>query len=1000
MRQKIYALFLLILLNNLISPPLHAQCIYNDNNVVCDNAPPLNCLPASFSLPEFFTDISEIPGCPTPFAFHNTSWFTIEITSSTILLSITPSNCQYGLGIQVGLYNGCDFSAIPLYVQCQCVLSPVLIGVSGIPPGTYYLFVDGCSGDICDVDVELLTGSIDPITTVLETPARPRRVSNPSTTVCPGDLVSFTTDQIYGAEDYSWDFPPGVIPILLDCNGASVIWGDQSGPVTVTAESACIGQATTSPPLFITVGSTTSTTTGSYCFPEESGFFYAPTDSFYTAGVYDINLLASNGCDSIVTLIVEEESSLLNTIDVTLCPGEEIEINGVFYNSPIDTLITLPDASSSGCDSSISLIVTIASDIEVSATTLDAQCGACVGQIDLSVSGGIPPYTFLWSNNSITEDLSGLCAGTYSVTIVDGNNCTSTQSYTIDDSANSVLELSAVLNQPTCPGNCNGSLMLNIACGNPPFQIDWESGLPDNTTDLNNLCAGSYSVTVTDATGLNNTATFDLPDPNPILANPSSTDVSCFGGNDGSIVLNPSSGAAPYNYSWNDLAMGNFASRSGLAAGTYVVTVTDFDDCSITTTVTINEPTMLAIALEINNLTCSEKGSAAATVSGGTAPYSYQWSTGSTASDIDQLEFGSYGLTVTDANGCTLSQDFEIIDECCELVISLETIDVPCGAGSVGQISINIDVEGTPPYTVEWSDPDLRDTLTLTVLPPGVYAMTITDASGCMISEEAEVLAECCPEEFTLDITDESCTGINDGSIAVNIDNPATPPYTFEWSDPNLPNESTLSNLSPGAYALTLTNGDGCSKIETFDIASSLDLEVTTTFADCDGKGGSATASADGFFLSFFWSNGGSGSSQSDLAVGDYSVTVYNLFGGCRSAADFTIEEDPACPDGLVMAPHVVAAKPDAPGLSMQLSPNPASEQGRIEYALEAAARVTISLFDGQGRLLRQLEQEVARSAGAHQLNIDLADLNAGIYFVQLQTDTGQRQLEKWIKSD
>ncbi|MEM1320301.1 MAG: T9SS type A sorting domain-containing protein [Bacteroidota bacterium] len=990
--KQILTTTLCCLLGLLASLQVDAQC-RNEGGTRCSFASPINCVPTTIYTQQERADVSDpFPGCPS-FALDNPSWYSIDVISTVLGIRAVPS-CANGTGFQMALYADCNPTVPPLAVQCGCTTGPVFMEVSNITPGTYYILVDGCGGDVCDIDIELTRGSLQGASVVLDPLFPPLATSD---NVCPGEFVSLEVNPIAGAEFYNWSFPPGVTVLNTDCNAAQVVWGSQGGAVTVTAGSFCLGQTVTSPPTIIDVPTFTTDIFRSYC-TEDLAYYFPELDIFFPAGFYEIPLLSARGCDSLLRLTVEELTSPLNTIEQTLCPGESIVIDGTIYDSPINTLLTLTDATSQNCDSTILLILDVASELVLEEQIGDAQCDVCNGFIDVSVSGGILPYQFTWSNGTNGEDVSGLCAGNYQLTVTDNNGCTVVQTYTVNNEAGTELAITALTNSPDCPGGCDGSLMLNIACGTPPYSIDWEDGLPDDNTILGNLCSDVYEVTVTDATGLTGSTAIVINDPMPISINPSVTNISCFGASDGSISLSPFGGTPPYSYRWSDLTLGNFASRTNLAAGTYTAEITDANDCVAELTISITEPSALSLSIEAVNVTCAAKGSATATVDGGTTPYSYAWSNSASTASIDELEFGTYGLTVTDANGCTISQEFEIIDECCELAISLTATDIPCDEGEIGTVTVNIDVEGTPPYAIEWSNPNLPKELTLTDLPPGVYAVTLTDATGCQVSGDAEVLAECCPEDFTLEVMDESCRGINDGSINVNIGNPVTPPYSFEWSDPNLPNESQLSDLLAGDYSLTLTNGEGCSKVETFSIASSLNLEVTTTFANCEGDGGSATATADGFFLNFFWSNGGSGASQFNLSVGDYSVTVFNLFGGCRSGADFTIEEDPACPDDFVVAPNVATVKPEALGLSMQVSPNPTKGQGQIRYTLEEATAVTLELYDLQGRRVRQLERAQPHTAGYHEVDVDLSDLESGTYMVSLSTAKGQRSLLPWVK--
>jgi hypothetical protein len=222
--------------------------------------------------------------------------------------------------------------------------------------------------------------------------------------------------------------------------------------------------------------------------------------------------------------------------------------------------------------------------------TTDVWCfGASTGMIDLGVSGGTAPYSYAWSNLETTEDISGLAAGTYTVTVTDANGCTATASATVSEPASAIA---AVINSTTnvsCFGESSGMIDLSVSGGTAPYTFAWDNGA--TTEDLAGLQAGSYNVTVTDANGCRRTASAIIREPSdlPFAALNSETDVSCFGGSDGAIDVSAGGGTAPYTFVWDNGA--TTEDLSGIEAGSYNVMVTDANGCTATAAFSINEPT-------------------------------------------------------------------------------------------------------------------------------------------------------------------------------------------------------------------------------------------------------------------------------------------------------------------------------------------------------------------------------------------------------------------------
>ncbi|MFC0776460.1 SprB repeat-containing protein, partial [Terrimonas alba] len=298
--------------------------------------------------------------------------------------------------------------------------------------------------------------------------------------------------------------------------------------------------------------------------------------------------------------------------------------------------------------------------LALTSSKVDVLCfGNTTGSVDLSVSGGTTPYTYVWSNGAATQDITALAAGTYTVTVTDNNNCTATTSVTITQPA-AALALTSSKVDVLCFGNATGSIDLTVSGGTTPYSYVWSNGA--TTQDITALAAGTYSVTVTDNNNCTATASVTIGQPAAALALTSSkVDVLCFGNATGSIDLTVSGGTTPYTYVWSNGA--TTQDITALAAGTYSVTVTDNNNCTATASVTIGQPAAaLALTSSKVDVLCfgNATGSIDLTVSGGTTPYSYVWSNGATTQDITALAAGTYSVTVTDNNNCTATASVTI----------------------------------------------------------------------------------------------------------------------------------------------------------------------------------------------------------------------------------------------------------------------------------------------------------------------------------------------------
>ncbi len=295
-----------------------------------------------------------------------------------------------------------------------------------------------------------------------------------------------------------------------------------------------------------------------------------------------------------------------------------------------------------------------------STTQVNVLCfGNATGSVDLTVTGGASPYTYLWNNGATTQDLSGLVAGTYSVTVTDSNGCTTQNSVTITEPP--VLASSTTQVNVLCYGNATGSVDLTVTGGASPYTYLWNNGA--TTQDLSGLVAGTYSVTVTDSNGCTTQNSVTITEPPVLASSTTQVNVLCFGNATGSVDLTVTGGASPYTYLWNNGA--TTQDLSGLVAGTYSVMVTDSNGCTTQNSVTITEPTLLTATVTTTDETCEfYDGLIDLTVIGGTPPYTYLWSNGATTQDLI-AGAGVYTVVITDANLCNITSGGTLIAPIC-----------------------------------------------------------------------------------------------------------------------------------------------------------------------------------------------------------------------------------------------------------------------------------------------------------------------------------------------
>ncbi|MBL7787756.1 MAG: DUF11 domain-containing protein, partial [Chitinophagales bacterium] len=358
----------------------------------------------------------------------------------------------------------------------------------------------------------------------------------------------------------------------------------------------------------------------------------------------------------------------------------------------------------------------------------DVSCnGGSDGTASVTASGNLSPVTYLWSNGETTASISGLTAGTYSVTVTESATCTAVTSYTVNEPT--ALSVVCSKTDVTTNGGSDGTASVNATGGTSPYTYLWSSG--ETASSISGKTAGTYSVTVTDNNGCSDQCTTTIQEPgcNLSISSISGTDVSCNGGSDGTANVTASGNLSPVTYLWSNGE--TTASISGLTTGTYTVTVTENATCTAVTSYTVNEPTTLSVVCSKTDVTTNggSDGTASVNATGGTSPYTYLWSSGETASSISGKTAGTYTVTVTDDNGCTAMCAQTITEPGVTLLPDLSLTKTVSNA----IVALN----GTVTFTLTLTNDngvDATGVVVTDVLPAGVTFVSSSDPTNVVVS--------------------------------------------------------------------------------------------------------------------------------------------------------------------------------------------------------------------------------------------------------------------------
>ena len=450
-----------------------------------------------------------------------------------------------------------------------------------------------------------------------------------------------------------------------------------------------------------------------------------------------------------------------NLVSTFYFPGT-ILVAFLFFTTLGLTNLTI-SKNNSKSDSSLNVSANSCDQFNINCIVTTINCfGGNDGQIDLSITAGVSPFRYNWSTGDTLPYLHNIASGTYSVTVTDDIGCTSDCMVTLLDPISLSINASVVSSfggeDISCIGASDGQAVANASGGSGGFTYLWSNGQTGQT--LVNASAGIYSVTATDINGCSvNTSVefFNPPNINlttAVTSNYNGAEISCAGDIDGSATATATGGMRNYTFLWENGQVGQ--ELSGVNAGTYSVTATDEYGCTAEGTVTISNPTIVDVSINITSdyngfeLSCSkaEDGEAVASASGGVGGFTYLWNNGTTGPTITNVGSGSYIVTVLDANGCfaAASVDFQAPPALTFYVSSSDPTD--CGVND-GIILINA-TGGVGTYEYSINGTNWQSSNAFTGLTPGTYQTYVRNSFGtCQTGPIAEVLA--IPEAPTTD---------------------------------------------------------------------------------------------------------------------------------------------------------------------------------------------------------------------------------------------------------
>lgn len=701
------------------------------------------------------------------------------------------------------------------------------------------------------------------------------------------------------------------------------------------------------------------------------------------SGSYSVTISDEGGCELVLSQEIIDENQFQATAEITnpTCANPSsgaiaISIEGGeapfsyswtpntasttanVQNLPAGTY-TVVISGSANCVQTIDNVIEPINELTLEFSQIDATCGNADGSIDLTVNGGSGAYAYNWSNGAVTEDITALESGNYSVTVVDSadNSCVANGEVTLING--NQPEIDITVTNSSCQIE-NGAIQLDVTGGSGSFEFSWSgpNGYTSAEEDIENLAIGNYSVTISDiVTNCEISESVTLEFDNPPVITATKVNTTC-GQSNGIIDIEVVGGTAPLNIEWSNNA--ETLDQISLAAGSYTLTITDFNGCTDDSTFVIEPSESPLSDLEITNPSCgNDTGSVVTNLSNVQAPVTYNWTLDgapfASFANLNDLSAGTYILNASDGNGCTVSDTATLVFSD-QPTISTEVEGTICGL-ETGSINLTID-GGSGDVSFLWS-PGNETTQNLQDLGFGCYSVVVTDANGCELAAEACVGNLNAPEiDFT--VTNASCNEDN-GVISASISG-GVEPYSLSWIG-TIATDTFLTALGSGTYTLLVIDDNGCETTDSVAVSNSgiPAINADQQNSDCgDANNGSISLTTNGGLApyTFLWSPGNETTATiSDLAPGNYSVVVTDS-ALCEANAQFTI------------------TTVDGPSIDFTtVDPGCGSETGVIDLILTGASGDFSYVWTGEGVNVTSEDQA---NLGAGDYSVIVTDNQSG----------------------
>lgn len=651
--------------------------------------------------------------------------------------------------------------------------------------------------------------------------------------------------------------------------------------------------------------------------------------------------------------------------------------------------------SDNGCQMETTYVIPEAEPFTAEFNLVGQAC-ANDGSAEVIPTAGIAPYTYAWDNGATTAQISNMPAGSYEVEVTDANGCSTLFQDIVIENTGGVQSTIANINGVGC-GTTNGSITVSPENGEAPYSYSWislngnilgdKSGI-EGSFEIDELPLGTYNITVTDANGCNGLVNLiTVPVIGALdLEVAMVENVSCFNSNDGILEVSASFGSAPFQFNWSNgesqVSETNSSMLENIAGGMYAVTITDANGCVGTRSeIEVSEPGSLNLSISgVDEPSCfgDLTGGIKTLVDGGTGPYTYQWSNGSTGADLINTTVGLYTVTVTDVNGCE-AQSLPInIASATEIGFNVSgEYDLTCYSDNNGVINMNV-FGGAPPYSFEWNTGATSSNINN--LGSGDYQCTIVDNNGCVkVTETYTITAPADAIALEMNaINTVSCPDMSDGAIDISVSG-GTAPYSYNWSNGSFTED--LIGLAAGNYLVTITDANNCNIISEVYHVSEPEPMVGTTASTVEldlQQDGTATVEITGGTAPYSYEWDAAAGNQTtalatDLSAGYYVVTVVDA-NGCMFVTTVEVGTETTPIINATTETGVVVNR-------MELYPNPTTRDAQLLIDLSEMTEIDINIYDMTGKQIIGAQHYETKKL---LTMIDLEGEADGVYMVRV----------------